>query len=221
MANEMVDVRAWLYWGFSNLFRGAVTVAPVLASPLRSHIVETSRQSPPLLWPPVGGMTVYAAPLASLVIGLFGWGFSKRLKKNTAANLRTAGLVVAILSLLSFSYLLLGFVKEVFPPSGGVQYRSIGFDRTDAAKRVFPSTMPDVEVLKAVGLDDGSIESAWTPTSVLLVRLGLLATYILCLSSINYVVGISSVVVGSPAGKPVIGKPQQGVGNSGNDSEFV
>jgi hypothetical protein len=190
----MVDAKAWLSRGFSHLLRIAVTAAPILASPLRSHIAGTNSQSIPLLWPPVGGMTIYAVPLGSMVIGLVGWGFPKRLRKRTAARLRFAGLVVAFASLFAFSYLLLRFVKDVPTPDNGIQYRSIGFVRTVAAQRVLPSTMSDQDVLKAVGLDDGSIESAWTPSSVVRVRLMLLMTYILCLSSINFVVGISSML---------------------------
>jgi hypothetical protein len=173
----------------SHLLRVVFVGVPIAASPFGSYIVGKSTQRIPLIWPPVGSLVIYAVPLASIVIGLVGWVLPKQFSKNVNVKLRTASVCLALVSLFAYSYLVLKYVKEVDTPENGAQYRTIGSERTAAVQKQFPPTTSDVDLLKMGGLDDGSIETMWTPSSVLWVRLRLLVTYVLCLSSVNFAVG--------------------------------
>jgi hypothetical protein len=104
-------------------------------------------------------------------------------------KLRVICIFLALVSLFTYSYLVEKYVKEVPTPENGLQYRTIGSERTAAVQRQFPPNISDVDLLRAGGLDDGSIETMWTPSSVLWVRVRLLATYVLCLSFVNFAIG--------------------------------
>jgi hypothetical protein len=173
---------------FSHLFRAAITAVPIAASPVGASLVGDKSQRLPLIWPPVGSLMVYAVPLASLIVGLVGWTLPKLLKKRASARFSVLSLGLAFVSLFLYFYLVSRYVKEVETPHNGTQYRTIGSVRTVDAQKMF-SKMSDQDLLKTGGLEDGDIETMWTPFSVLRVRLELLITYVLCLSFVNFVMG--------------------------------
>jgi hypothetical protein len=182
MKNLWTPVRTVL----SHTLRLLFVAAPVAASPVGSSLLKVKTQHLPLVWPPVGSLVVYAVPLASVVIGLFGWVLPRQFTKRTYIRLRSISVFAALLLLFSYFYLVSKYVKEVPTPYNGLQYRTIGSERAPVDDTAFPPGTSDVDLLRKGGLDDGSIERMWTPSSVLHVRLWLLVTYVLCLSMVNF-----------------------------------
>ena len=151
-------------------------------------LVGYKTQSVPLVWPPIGSIAVFGASAAVAITGAFGKLPSIFETKKNAKKGMLYALTVALLALIAYSFLLSKFVKKVETPNSGVQYRTIGSQRTAEARQKFPGKS-DEEVLKVAGLNDGDIERMWTPSSVQHARFGLFISYLVLLGSFNFAVG--------------------------------
>lgn len=145
-------------------------------------------QNVPLIWPPLGSIETYMAGLAAVLIGIVGALPISFRTKTIAKAWARAGLLFAFVSLLVYGGFLLRYVKSVETPHNGTQYRTVGGQRTAEAFQKFPASS-DEEILEQAGLTDGDIERMWTPSSVWFARLGLFASYLAALTSVNFAVG--------------------------------
>jgi hypothetical protein len=147
----------------------------------------------PVVWPPLGSIETYAAPLAATIIAVF--GILPSVFNNNAATKKwmrigvPLAICLAIISLFAYVCFLLTYVKGVETPNNGTQYRTVGSQRTVIAQHPPYSHESDAQILEIVGLTDGDIEKMWTPSSVREARLELFVTYLVGLMSINFVMG--------------------------------
>jgi len=160
----------------------------VAALPLIGFLVSRKIQSVPLLWPPLGGIEVYAVGPAVAVVAAFGKLPSLFRTKGTAKSAAFAGALLALVSLFAYGAFLSKYVVSVETPNNGIQYRTIGSQRTAEALRMFPG-YSDARILEIAGLNDADIERMWTPSSVRRARIELLVSYMLCLTFINFAAG--------------------------------
>jgi hypothetical protein len=166
----------------SKLLRLAIAVVPAAGDKIRNL---------PLVWPPLGSIETYAAGVAVVVIGFFGALPVLIKTKSHAKKGAKIGLGLSLASLFIYGFFLLTYVKGVETPKNGVQYRTIGSQRTDEAEQKFPGKS-DAEILQNAGLTDGDIERMWTPSSVSHARIGLFISYILCFAAANFAIGAFS-----------------------------
>lgn len=170
----------------------------------------------PVVWPPLGSIETYAAPLAATIIAVFGilpsfFNSNAATKKWMRIGVPFA-ICVAIISLFAYVCFLLTYVKGVETPNNGTQYRTVGSQRTTIAQQRF-SRESDAKVLEIVGLTDGDIEKMWTSDSVREARLELFVSYLVGLMSINFVLGSLARTPTGSAPRPISRKSR--TGNSG------
>jgi membrane protein implicated in regulation of membrane protease activity len=163
--------------------------AAISSIPLAGAALQYSLFAKPILWPPIGGVEIYAAPLATALVAVFGaipaWSKGKAATRIWLA----VSIFLVLLSLIAYVYLLSTFVKEIETPDNGTQYRTIGSQRTAKAIRLFPDKS-DGQILKIAGLEEDDIENMWTISSIREVRSELFFSYLLGLCSINFILGL-------------------------------
>ncbi len=145
-------------------------------------------QSVPAMWPPIGSLAIYGASSAAALTGAFGKLPSIFETKATAKKAALCAFAIALFALIAYGFLLSKFVKGVETPNNGVQYRTIGSQRTIEALQIFPG-QSDEEILEKAGLNEGDIERMWTPSSVEHAQFGLFISYLVLLGSFNFAVG--------------------------------
>jgi hypothetical protein len=101
------------------------------------------------------------------------------------------GLSISFLALFLYGYFLLAYVKGVPTPEDGMQYRTVGSERTPQAMLCRPNRS-DEDLLRCGGLKDGDIETLWTVSSVRTARLELFISYVVLLSALSVAVAGSS-----------------------------
>ena len=174
---------------FSRLLSRAVLAALPLSGYL-PMVTNNRVQAPSVVWPPIGSIVEYAGGAASVLILLIGKLPSLSKTKASVGNWFTGGLIVACVALAVYAYCLLTYVKGVDTPHDGTQYRTVGSVRMPAAARC-GENISDEDLLKCGGLDDGDIETMWTPASVRRARLELFFSYVVLLGSISLVIEAS------------------------------
>jgi len=162
---------------------------PVLAlTPLTGYLPLASSGklgASRFLWPPIGSAVVYAAGIAAaLVVAI---GKLPLVFRPKSKAWFVGGLVTTLIALGFYASLLLTYVKGVDTPYNGTQYRAVGKIRTPTAERC-PEHTSDEDLLKCGGLEDASIETLWTASSVRQVRLELFISYVLLLGSLNVLI---------------------------------
>jgi hypothetical protein len=153
---------------------------------------------------------VFAAPIATGLSAVFAT-LAYRLIRNdvTKAKIgyyRAIALIVVLLSGSIYSYLLISYVKGVETPDNGIQYRTVGSERSERTKGLLPGAL-DAEILKIAGLADSDIEKMWTPASVERVRFELFISYLVALLSLNFLT--SSMAEVKPQRKKSPSKPRK------------
>ena len=156
------------YKSFRSVLGGLTAL--VAASPLLSEALpsEVSRH----FFPPLGQIessarigAVAFAVLATYVAYFFDSG-----------NASTKVVIAALLGLVCFVVFLAlssRLVRTIDVPSQGATVAvSVGFERSNFAKKNFPNDT-DWEMLRARGMSDEEIEKLWTPNSVIAGRLAL------------------------------------------------
>jgi hypothetical protein len=176
---------------FKTLSGWVQTCIPVLpalgAVPL--PIIGTLSKKLPIIWPPLGSIEFFAASSATILVWVFGEKVPSLITTQAKRKAYAfASLILAVLSLLGYVILLSRFVPKVDTPFDGVQYRSIGYERTAAAKKLFPESS-DEEILKEAGMTDADIKQMWTPESVDNIRILLFCSYATLLATLNVLVG--------------------------------
>jgi hypothetical protein len=166
----------------------APPAAGLVSNALRSHTGNPAISVIPAVWPPLGSIELFAAAIATLLISAFSYLPSTIDEKAKAKHYTTLSIRVAVIAIIIYVGLLAKFVKEVPTNIYGIQYRSIGYQRTANALSEAPNR-DDVELLKMAGLDDAGIEKAWTPFSVWIVRIGLFVSYVGGLGALSYYFG--------------------------------
>jgi hypothetical protein len=169
---------------WSRVSRGAISAIPIGGSAI--HLLQI--HLPQLIWPPLGGIEVYAAGLAVVVIAVFGKLPSLFKIENHVKKWMGIGILAAVVSLSTYVFLLSRYVKGVETPDNGIQYRTIGSQRSAEAEQKF-AQLSDQEIMQIAGLTDGDIERMWTPSSVANVKFELFFSYVFALGSINFVLG--------------------------------
>jgi hypothetical protein len=169
----------WIKQLASKLIRGAIAVSPLAGYKL---------QNAPLIWPPLGGLEIYAAGLAVALIGILGALPSAFRTKAVAKKWIGYMVVLAFASLISYGYLFSKYVIRVDTPNNGTQYRTIGSERTALGSQAFPTESPE-KILEGIRLEDADIKRVWTPSSVDHARFELFISYVASLGFINFLIG--------------------------------
>jgi hypothetical protein len=168
----------WISQGIRVFIALAIGTSPAIGNKL---------QAVPFIWPPVGTLTL-EADTAAAVVALFGL-FPFIIKTKRASRIWVViGGFATVAALVTYSYLHNRYVVAVPTRHAGIQYRTIGSQRSEECLRKF-SSKPNEQVLEIAGLDDGTIERMWTPSSVQRVRLQLFLSYIALLCSLNFALG--------------------------------
>jgi hypothetical protein len=163
----------------SKLLRAAIAALP-LAGDRIQHV--------PLIWPPLGSIETYAAVAAAAIIAAFG-ALPMFFRTKSQARLTAAiSIGLAFSSLFPYGYFLSRYVKRVETLRDGIQYRTIGSQRSAEALQKLPGKS-DEEILEIAGLTDGDIERMWTPESVEQVHLELFVSYLACFALVNFAIG--------------------------------
>jgi len=165
----------------------------VVVLPLTGYLpLYTNIHPPPLLWPPIGSVAVYASGIATMFVGLI--GSLIKFSRRSPSSILKFSLSAAFIALCGYVILLSTYVKGVETPNNGTQYRAVGNKRTDLAKVCYPNEVSpsDEELLKCGGLNEGDIERMWTASSVRLIRLSLFLSYVVVLGSLNLAAAAAS-----------------------------
>jgi len=149
------------------------------------------------VWPPIGqSVQFFGAAIVSAVIALVGRVAKKSFRTKTSAI--RAAIICSALSLLAvvaYGCLFLMYVRNVTDQvTGETVYVSVGTQYTSEVTRLqalgkFPTPVTDEDILKIAGVQDENIKKMWMPSSVFRVRAALLISYVLLLSSINFITG--------------------------------
>ena len=179
--------------GGGGRFSRWVSRGILVALPLSGYlpmVTDNKLHAPSIVWPPIGSIVEYAGGAASVLVLLIGKLPSLSKKKTSVGNWFGGGLIVACVALVAYAYCLLTYVKGVDTPHDGTQYRTVGSVRTPVAARC-GENISEENLLKCGGLDDGDIETMWTPSSVRQARLELFFSYVVLLGSISLVIEAS------------------------------
>jgi hypothetical protein len=155
-------------------------------------IVGSHQEHLKVVWPPIGSLATYLAPAAAVLTSATAI-ISASIKRTKMSKRRKAlyvapALFIDVLSILLYSYFIATYVREVDTPKDGMQYFTVGDERTPLAKEYFPHNS-DSEILEGAGLTDGVIQQMWTPESVRRARLSLFISYLMVLLSTNFLTG--------------------------------
>lgn|GEM_PF-4670641 len=168
-----------------GIVRTTVSVLPLIG--YLPVLTNEKFQTPQILWPPIGSVVVYAPGIAAVLIWAIGELPKLSTKKGAARYWFIGGIATALIALGCYALLLIAYVPGVPTPFNGMQYRTVGSVRTPVADRCTPNKT-DQDLLRCGGLEDGDIETLWTPSSVYRIRFELFVSYILVLGSINVVI---------------------------------
>lgn len=169
------------YWsGFRRLYIGFSAI-PFLTDAAGAYFKDSGGWLA-CLYPPLGAIQVlgeiftFLFLLSTPFLVYLGCRSKNRIKPRVPIFLGIGAtcLFVALVALYTF------FVRRVAVPSVGTQiYVSVGYQRTDLAKRVYPG-WNDWEMLHDRGPSEEQIQALWTGGSVFSVRAGLWLGYTLC-----------------------------------------
>jgi hypothetical protein len=167
----------------------AVLQVAVASSPVVAKLSGASS----VVWPPLGTISDYVAPVATAVIALFSIVPDVLVEKQTAKKWFVGSLVSTLVCLIVYAVLVGGYVVTVQTPDDGPQTRSVGFIVQPMPQQLYPHASFATLLLHG-GLDEDRIETTWTPNSVLAARLCLLTFLSLTLASINVALGAAAYV---------------------------
>jgi hypothetical protein len=170
-------------------FALALLQLAVASSPVAAKLSGKST----VVWPPLGTISDYVAPLATAVVAAFAIAPYVLVEKRTAKRWFVWSLATSLFSLIIYAFLVGGYVVRVPTPHDGDQTRSVGFIVQPLPRQLYPdASFP--KLLLHGGLDEDRIELTWTPNSVLAVRICLLMFLTLTLASINVALGSAAYV---------------------------
>jgi len=177
MANIMFKVKDY-YKHYLGIFGVLTTI--VGATPLIALFVKSDWAS--YLFPPLGGIetflkiaTLILIVLLTLII-FFVKDVSLSKSKRGRLKVQVGLLLLSIFGLVSFGVLYLLVVEDLEIPGKGRISVSIGYDRTEFAKKNFEGET-DKEMLEQRGLTDEEVFRLWTASSIIISRLALLISY--------------------------------------------
>jgi hypothetical protein len=177
----------------------ALPQVAVASSPVVAKLSGASS----VVWPPLGTISDYVAPVATLVIALFSIVPDVLVDKQTAKKWFVWSLASTFFCLIVYAFLIGGFVVTVQTPNDGPQTRSVGFIVEPIPQQLYPHASFATLLLHG-GLDEDRIETTWTPNSVLAARLCLLIFLSLTLASANIALGAAAYVNKSHKAEPVL-----------------
>jgi hypothetical protein len=153
------------------------------------------------IFPPLGDLNTFVAPLAGIVIGLCG-AITWLLKSPKATRwLAFATLILGVVSLISYSILFSLFTVTLHPLHHRPISATVGTERTEFARKTYPGAT-DAQMVEYHGSRDEDLEALWTVRSLTASRWKLLAGYILMLSCFNLCIG--SLAMASPEQEPEV-----------------
>jgi len=156
----------------------------ITGSPFLAQHLATS----PFFWPPLGGLEVFAAYAAMVLIALCSFLPSAIGSKRQAKAWLDYSFSGAVLAFLIYAVLVGRYVITVETPHDGTQVRSVGFNVEPSIRAMFPRE-GDPELLRIGGLEDWQIQKVWTPGSVLAARLCILTSFSATLALANVALG--------------------------------
>ena len=170
------------YKGFKSLFGGMATAFGVL--PVLSAILPSSWSS--FIFPPLDDVFRILAVGLTLLVTLVIYRLSDTLFPQSRRWRWKTHLVlfaVAVVASLAFLAARTSFVRELDRPAlGDTAIVAVGFERTDFARRTFP-TDSDFEMLRQRGTTEEEVFNLWTERSILLARVALFLPYLLFLAA--------------------------------------
>lgn len=173
----------------NHAFRGLTLCLPL--SGYLPALTSNHLSAPAFVWPPVGDITYFAAGAAATLVGIIGSAAKLLKRRSQKDNAYWAGCAVSGTLLCLYIVLLFTRVSCTSTPSDGTQCRAIGTQRTLSAERCDPKDS-NKDLLRCGGLEDGDIETIWTPASVDRSRISLLITYTLMLGVMNFTTATKS-----------------------------
>ena len=174
--NDRAEISLGRYYrsfkGSLGLLASVVVALPLISKPFSDTAGKYAFPSLGDIESPARIGTVVLA-LAATYAAYFGRGASTRYRFRRVAGLvATAAFFLVLYLTLSFC-----FVRRIDIPTRGTSvFVSVGYERTEFAKTTFGSAT-DEEMLRQRGPDEEQVRRLWTPLSLLLARLGLLASY--------------------------------------------
>jgi hypothetical protein len=170
----------------------ALLVLPQVAVASSPVVAKLSGASS-VVWPPLGTISNYVAPVATAVIAVFSIVPDVLVDKQTAKKWFVWSLVSTFFCLIVYAFLVGGYVVTVQTPNDGPQTRSVGFIVQPMPQQLYPHASFATLLLHG-GLDEDRIETTWTPNSVLAARLCLLIFLSMTLASTNIALGTAAYV---------------------------
>jgi hypothetical protein len=168
-----------------------------------SPVVAKLSGASSVVWPPLGTISDYVAPVATAVIALFSIVPDVLVDKQTAKKWFVWSLVSTFFCLIVYAFLVGGYVVTVQTPDDGPQTRSVGFIVQPMPQQLYPHAS-FAKLLLHGGLDEDRIETTWTPNSVLAARLCLLIFLSMTLGSTNIALGTAAYVSNKHKAEPVL-----------------
>ena len=156
---------------------GAVAALPLLSLALKDAVSSYA-------FPPLGGIEGPArlgacgfCAFATYIVFLLWNGAQPNALRKRAGILFVSALVLFVGYLAAYH----GFVRTIeIPAQHSSLTVSVGFTRTEGAKRAFGPEISDEEMLRDRGMTEEEIKALWTGPSIVIARLTLLILYLAC-----------------------------------------
>jgi hypothetical protein len=169
------------FTGFGFAISGVVAALPFISLVLRDAVSSYA-------FPPLGGIEglarvgVCAFSVFSTYLVFLLWnGLKPDVLGKRAGGLFIAGVAFFFCYIAAYH----GFVRRIeIPAQRSAVTVSVGFSRAPEARRLFPPTISDEEMLRERGMTEEEIRGLWTGRSLLLARLSLLFSYLGCAVSL-------------------------------------